>query len=131
MDNYDDKIIIDDEVEVKFEQKPVDNEIRKAEVVNYSNSNVRTENVFQILFSKKYLALTLASLSILLVLFLKFLVICGVSSHAFLGIWFFICMGLSGAALILNLIYYAKNKKVDFNVSTIITILSLICLFLI
>lgn len=133
MQNYDDRIIYDDEedIEVKYEQKNEENEIRKFEAVNYSNKNIATNNFFQIIFSKKYLALTLASLSILLILFLKFLLVCGVTSKAFMGIWYFICASLSGTALILNILNYVKNKKVDFNVSTILTLISLLSLLII
>lgn len=129
---YDDRIIVDDEVEVKFEQKQQEeNEQRKYEAINYSNKNIATNNFFQTAFSKKFLALTLASLSIILTMFFKFLLICGVTSKAFMGIWFFICASLSVSALILNILFYIKNKKVDFNVSTILTLISLLGLILI
>lgn len=128
---YDDRIIVDDEVEVKFEQKQEENEQRKYEAINYSNKNITTNNFFQTAFSRKFLALTLASLSIILTMFFKFLLICGVTSKAFMGIWFFICASLGVSALILNILFYVKNKKVDFNVSTILTLISLLGLILI
>jgi len=131
MENFDDRIIIDEEIEVQYDKKEQENETRKMETLNYSNKNVRTNNLFEIIFSKKYLAVTLVSISLLMTLFLKFLIVCGVTSRAFIGIWFFICGALTGASLVLNIISYAKNKKVDFNVSTILTVLSLITLFLI
>ena len=131
MENYDDRIILDEEIEVEYNKKNEANEIRKYDVVNYSNQNVRTKNFFEIAFSKKYLAVTLVTMSLLLTLFLKFLLVCGVTSTGFLGIWFFICAGLTGTSLVLNILSYVKNKKVEFNVSTILTILSLVVLFLI
>lgn len=133
MQNYDDKIIYDDDeaIEIKYEQKNQDNELKKFEAVNYSNRNIATNNFFQTIFSKKYLALTLASLSILLILFFKFLLVCGVTNRAFMGIWFFICASLTGTALVLNILNYVKNKRVDFNVSTILTLISLLSLFII
>lgn len=130
MENFDDRIIIDEEIEVKYEKKDEENEIRKIESLNYSNHNVRTNNFFEIIFSKKFLAVTLVSISLLLTLFLKFLIVCGVSSRAFIGIWFFICSGLTGTSLVLNIISYAKNRRIDFNVSTILTFLSLLILFI-
>ena len=131
MQNLDDRIILDEEVEVKYEEKPLVAAQQKEETVNYSNKNIYTTNIFGTLFSKKYIALTLSSLAIILTLFMKFIMVCGATSLAFYGIWFFLCAGCSATALILNIISYAKNKKVDFNVSTIITILSLLFLFLI
>ena len=131
MENFDDRIVIDEEIEVKYEKKDEEKEMRKMEFLNYSNQNVRTINFFQIVFSKKYLAVTLVSLSLLLTLFLKFLIVCGVHSRAFIGIWYFICASLTGTSLVLNIIAYVKNKKVDFNVSTILTFLSLLILFII
>lgn len=130
MDNFDDRIILDDEVEVKYEEAKA-NEERRTDIVTYSNRNLSRNNFFSLAFSKKFLALTFSSLSILMTLFMKFLMICGVSSLAFFGLWFFMCAGLTGAALVINVINYTKNKKVEFNVSTIITILSLIVLFLV
>ena len=131
MQNYDDRIIVDDEVEIKYEQKLEDNNERKEDVIAYSNKNIATQNVFQILFSKKYLALTLSTLSILCTLFLKFMFACGVTSNVFYGIWFFLCAGLAGTALVINVVSYAKNKKVEYNVSTIITLIALFALFVI
>jgi len=131
MENFDDRIVLDEEIEVKYEKKDESNEIRKMETLNYSNQNIRTNNFFQIIFSRKYLAVTLVSLSLLLTLFLRFLIICGVTNRAFIGIWFFLCAALTGTSLILNIISYTKLKKIDFNVSTILTILSLLFLFLI
>lgn len=131
MENFDDRIIIDEEIEVKYDQKEHENEIRKMESLNYSNHNIRTNNFFEIIFSKKFLAVTLVTISLLLTLFLKFLLVCGVTNRAFMGICFFICAGLTGTSLVLNIISFAKNKKIDFNVSTILTLLSLIILFLI
>ena len=131
MENYDDRIVIDEEIEVEYNNTDRENENRKMEVMNYSNQNVRTNNLLEIIFSKKYLAVTLCAISLILTLFLKFLIVCGVTSRAFIGIWFFICSALTGTSLVLNIIYFAKNKKVDFNVSTILTILSLVTLFLI
>lgn len=130
MENYDDKIIIDDEVEFKYEadKKPIQAE--RVDVTTYSNQNVRPYSFFGTIFSKKYIALTLATMSIILTLFMKFLVICGATSRAFYGIWFFLCGGLSVSALILNIINFAKNKKFEFNVSSILTILSIVFLML-
>lgn len=130
MTSYDDRIILDDDVEVEY-QKNNNNEERKLDAVSYSNRNVSTNNFFGLAFSKKYLALTFATISIIMALFMRFLLLCGVTSRAFFGIWFFVCAGLCVTSLIMNIINFAKNKKVDLNVSSIITFLSLILLFLI
>jgi len=132
MENYNNNIIYDeDDVEVKFEEKQEIVEESKYETTTYRNKNIPTSNFFQTAFSKKYLVITLSSLSILLTLFFKFLLVCGVYNHAFLGVWFFLCAGLTGTALILNILYYVKTKKVEFNVSTILTLISLIGLLII
>lgn len=130
MTNYDDRIILDDDIEVEY-QRNDQNEERKSEALSYSNKNVSTQSFFSLAFSKKYIALTLATISIILALFMKFLMCCGVTSRAFYGIWFFLTAGLCTASLLMNIINFAKNKKVDLNVSSIITFLSLLFLFLI
>lgn len=131
MQNYDDRIVLDEELEVEYQQPSIVNEPTKFEATNYSNRNVATNNFFEIAFSKKYLALTLASLSILFTLFFKFLIVCGVTSSAFMGIWFFINASLSGTSLVLNILSYIKTRKVEFNVSTILMLISLLGLLLI
>lgn len=132
MMNYNDRIILDDDVEIEYQER---NNSSNNENVNtytsYSNNNVNTNNFFSRIFSKKYLALTLATMSVFMTVFMEFLIICGVKSHAFLGIWFFISAGLCLAALTMNIINFAKNKKVDLNVSSIISFISLFLLFLI
>ena len=129
MTNYDDRIILDDDVEVEYQKN--DNEERKSEAISYSNKNVNTNNFFSIAFSKKYIALTLSTISIIFALFMRFFMVCGVTSRAFFGILFFITASLCVTSLIINIINFAKNKKVELNVSSIITFLSLILLFLI
>ncbi len=129
--NLDDKIIVDDEVEIKYDENANSNSTNQAQNYNYSNTNIRKSNFFSIAFSKRYVALTLATLSVLFSLFMKFLMCCGVISFAFYGIWFFISASFAGVSLVMNIVNYAKNKKVDFNVSSIICFLAIIILFLI
>lgn len=127
MGNYDDRIILDDEVEVEFQEgtNNVNND------VSYSNKNVSTSNFFSLAFSKKYLALTFATISVFMSVFLQFLLICGVTSRALLGIWFFLSASFCLASLTINIINFAKNKKIELNVSSIISFISLFLLFLI
>ena len=127
--NLDDKIIIDDEVEIKYDENL--NHQEQNQNTNYSNNNIQKLSTLNILFSKKYLALTTATISIVLTLFLKFLIVCGATSRVFFGIWFFLCAGFATVPLIMNVINFAKNKKVDLNVSSILTFLAILILFLI
>ena len=131
MENFDDnRIIYDDDIEVKFdENKKIEEE--KVEINSFSNKNVSTNSFFSVAFSKKFVSLTLSSCAIILTLFMKFLIICGAQSKAFLGLWFFICATLSTISLIFNLVHFAIVKKFEFNVSSIINIISLLFLFLI
>lgn len=127
MENYDDKMIVDDEVEFKYNDQNRQNqqEQERINVTTYSNQNVRQSSFFSVIFSKKFIALTISTLSIIMTFFLKFLRICGVYNAAFNAIWFFLCAGLSISALILNIVGFTKTKKFDFNVSSVLTILSL------
>lgn len=127
--NLDDKIIIDDDVEIKYDENI--NHQEQKQNFNYSNNNIQKSSTLSILFSKKYLALTTATISIVLALFMKFLAFCGVASHAFFGIWFFLCAGFATTSLIINVVNFAKNKKIDLNVSSILTFLAILILFLI
>lgn len=134
--NLDDKIIIDDDVEVKYQQQ-TSNEEKQNNNNNdnyrnvYTNNNINKVNYFSLAFSKKYIALTFSTISILLVLFMKFIGLCGVRSLAFFGIWFLLSASLAGVALVLNIINFAKNKKIDFNVSSIISFLAILALLLV
>ena len=125
--SLEDKIVIDDDVEIKYDQ----NLNQQEPSIQYSNNNIQKSNTFNILFSKKYLALTTATISIILALFMKFLFFCGVSSPVFFGIWFFLCAGFATISLIINVVNFAKNKKIDLNVSSILTFLAILILFLI
>lgn len=127
--NLDDKIIIDDDVEIKYNENGNINQ-QTSQNNNYSNKNIQKSNFFQMAFSKRYLALTLATISIIFSIFMRFLAYCGVYSRAFFGIWFFLTASFAGIAFIMNIINFAKNKKVDFNVSSIISFLAIIILFL-
>ena len=140
----------DDEVEVRFDENLLnknsgynngqiyeqnfshvaEHSVQSGENRAYSNANVRTSGVGAI-FQKKYIAILLSTLSIVMTLFMKFLIVCGATSKAFLGIWFFLCAGIAATSLILTVINSVKAKKLNFNVSSIITFLALIALFLI
>lgn len=127
----DDRIILDDDVEVKLDEKIKTQELRKEESINYSNQNVNKYNFFDVIFSKKFMPLTFSIISIIFLTFMKFIAICGAHSAAFFAIFFFIGAGFSIAGLILNTIKYVKNKKIEFDVPTFINILSLIFLVVI
>ncbi|MGN1208603.1 MAG: hypothetical protein ACI4TI_03945 [Christensenellales bacterium] len=130
--DLEDKIIIDDDVEVKCKDANINqNSNYSAQQNVYTNSNIQKTNVLSLAFSKKYLALSLSTISILLALFMKFLTHCGVFSRVFYGIWFFLTASLAGTAFVLNIINFAKNKKIDFNVSSVISFLAIIILFLV
>ena len=130
--NFDDKIIVDDDVEVKYEVNANQNQNQNQQPQNnsYTNNNIRTESFLSLAFSKKYIALTLSTISIILTMFLRFIKYCSVTSLAFYAIWFFLSAGLVATSLIINVINFAKNKKLDFNVSSIITLVAILVLFL-
>jgi len=123
-----DKDFLDDNVEIKIEN--TQNSIRKEEAISYSNTNVNTYNFFDIIFSKKFLPLTLSIISLILLFFMKFLAICGVVSPAFYGIFFFLSAGIALTATILIVIKFVKNKKIEFDIPVFFNILSLIFLIL-
>lgn len=128
--NFDDKIIVDDDVEIKYNENA--NQNQQSQKINYSytNNNIRKESFLRLAFSKRYIALTLSTISIVLSLFLRFIKYCGVTSYAFFAIWFFMSASLASTSLIFNVLNFAKNKKIDFNVSTIITLVSIFVLVL-
>lgn len=124
-DNYDDKFILDDNVEYEYSQQNL-NEQRISN--NYSNQNVNTYNFFERAFSKKFLALTLATISIILSIFTKFLAICGVTSTVLFGIIFFFNATICIISLVSNILNFAKIKKIELNVSSVITFVALLIL---
>lgn len=119
---------MDDEVEVSVSS--AENETRTKEVISYSNANIVHYNFFDVIFSKKFLPLTLSVLALFFLLFMKFMAVCGVVSRAFHGIFFFISAGLALTSTILNVIRFAKNKKIEFDVATIFNLIVLIFLIL-
>jgi len=118
---------LDDEVEVEYSQQNLNEQHNSS----YSNRNVNTYNFFEKAFSKKFLALTFATISIILTLFTKFLAICGATSAVLYAILFFINATLCTISLVSNIIVFAKNKKIDLNVSSVITFVALLLLILI
>ena len=123
-DNYNDNFILDDDVEVEYSQR----NSQEPRINNYSNQNVNTYNFFERAFSKKFLALTLATISIILSIFTKFLAICGVTSTVLFGIIFFLYATICIISLVSNNLNFAKIKKVELNVSSVITFVALLIL---
>lgn len=120
--------LMDDEVEVKLNS--TENEKRTKEVISYSNANIVHYNFFDVIFSKKFLSLTFSVLSLFFLLFMKFMVVCGVTSRAFHGIFFFISAGLALTSTVLNVVKFAKNKKIEFDVATILNLIVVVFLIL-
>lgn len=122
------KNVLDDDVEVSV--KSAEKETRTSDVISYSNANIVHYNFFDVIFSKKFLSITFSIIALFLTLFIKFMAICGVTSRAFHGIFFFIAAGFAFTGTIMNLVKFAKNKKIEFDVATIINIVTLVFLIL-
>lgn len=120
--------MLDDEVEVSVNSAEKEN--RTSEVISYSNANIVHYNFFDVIFSKKFLSLTFSVISLFLLFFMKFMAVCGVVSRAFHGIFFFLSASFALTSTILNVIKFARNKKIEFDVATIFNLIVLVFLIL-
>lgn len=123
-----DKEILDEEIEVSINSNEKGS--RSSEVISYSNANIVHYNFFDVVFSKKFLSLTFSIFALFFLMFMKFMAVCGVTSRAFHGIFFFISAGFALTSTILNVIKFAKNKKIEFDVATIFNLIVLVFLII-